>query len=217
MLVYTPAGAPHRDHFEPRGRVIEGRFLTVSVPGALVDAAAREVAAGGRLPERSTALPHPAALAAAQRLAAACAAWAPDAPLVAEGLALDLLLAAAAHPDVPPGAQAGLAPPRWLAVARELLDDHAAGAAGPIDTADLARAAGVHPVHLARVFRRYLGCAPGDYLRRRRVERAAALLRATARPLADIALGCGFADQSHFARAFKRHTGVAPGAYRRRA
>jgi AraC family transcriptional regulator len=71
-------------------------------------------------------------------------------------------------------------------------------------------------VHLARVFRRHLGCTPGDYLRRRRLERAAVLLRETARPLSDVALHCGFADQSHFANAFKRHTGVTPGSYRDR-
>ena len=82
--------------------------------------------------------------------------------------------------------------------------------------AEFARAAGVHPVHLARVFRQYLGCTPGDYLRRPRLERAAVLLRETPRPLSDVALSCGFADQSHLANAFKRHTGVTPGAYRSR-
>jgi len=101
----------------------------------------------------------------------------------------------------------------WLAVARELLDDQCGEA---VRVTELARAAGVHPVHLARVFRRYLGCTPGDYLRRR-LERAAVLLRETACPLSDVALSCGFADQSHLANAFKRHIGVTPGAYRSRS
>ena len=72
-------------------------------------------------------------------------------------------------------------------------------------------------MHLARVFRLHLGCTPGDYLRRRRLARAAVLLRETARPLSDVALACGFADQSHLAHAFRRHAGVSPGAFRRRA
>ena len=101
-----------------------------------------------------------------------------------------------------------------LAVARELLDDRCGEA---VRVTELARAAGVHPVHLARVFRQHLGCTPGEYLRRRRLERAAVLLRETARPLSDVALHCGFADQSHLAHAFRRHAGVSPGAYRRHA
>jgi carbonic anhydrase len=61
----------------------------------------------------------------------------------------------------PDRGDAAATPPRWLAVARELLDDHCGEA---VRVAERARAAGVHPVHLARVFRRYLGCTPGDYL-----------------------------------------------------
>ena len=82
--------------------------------------------------------------------------------------------------------------------------------------AELARAAGVHPVPLARVLRQYLGCTPRDYLRRRRLERAGVLLRETARPRSDVALSRGSADRSHLSTAFERHTGVTPGAYRDR-
>jgi AraC family transcriptional regulator len=131
--------------------------------------------------------------------------------LALHGESLALTLLAAVAPD---RSRRGATPPAWLAVARELLDDRCGEA---VRIAELARAAGVHPVHLARVFRRHLGCTPGEYLRRRRLERAAVLLRETARPLSDVALGCGFADQSHFANAFKRHTGVTPGTFRSRA
>jgi AraC-like DNA-binding protein len=34
-------------------------------------------------------------------------------------------------------------------------------------------------------------------------------------PLAQIALGCGLADQSHFSRLFKKHIGQCPQAWRR--
>jgi AraC family transcriptional regulator len=105
------------------------------------------------------------------------------------------------------------APPTWLAVARELLDDRCTE---DVRIADVAQAAGVHPVHLARVFRRYLGCTPGDYMRQRRLARARVLLRETRRPLSDIALSCGYVDQSHFATAFKSGTAHTPGEYRRR-
>ena len=72
----------------------------------------------------------------------------------------------------------------------------------------------VHPVLLARAFRTYFGTSPGRYLRRLRLDWAAAELLATQRRLADIALQAGFADQSHFTRAFRRHTGLTPGQYR---
>jgi transcriptional regulator GlxA family with amidase domain len=41
-------------------------------------------------------------------------------------------------------------------------------------------------------------------------------LRASDEPLAAIAVGCGFVDQSHFTRAFARTFATSPGAYRRR-
>jgi AraC family transcriptional regulator len=41
------------------------------------------------------------------------------------------------------------------------------------------------------------------------------LLRESALPLADIAVQCGFADQSHFTRVFSGRTGLSPGRWRR--
>lgn len=69
---------------------------------------------------------------------------------------------------------------------------------------------------LARCFRRFYGCAPGDYLRLCRVGRARALLADPGLTLAEIAVRTGFVDQSHLHRAFKRSFGVTPGEFRRR-
>jgi len=80
---------------------------------------------------------------------------------------------------------------------------------------ELAAAVGVHPVTLARAFRRSFGCSVGEYLRRLRIERAAAQLGGSETPLATIALTAGFADQSHFSNLFRRETGMSPSAYRR--
>lgn len=209
LLVFNPAGTVHRDRFEARdgarGRRVEGRFLTLSIDAALADAAA----ADGTLPQEATVLSDPAVLDVARRLAHTVSAEPDECPMVAESLALTLIATTCANA----GASLGAAPPRWLAVARELLDDRCGEA---VSIAELARTAGVHPVHLARVFRQHMGCTPSDYLRKRRLERAATLLRATRRPLSDIALHCGFVDQSHFANAFKRFTGSTPRAYRLR-
>jgi AraC family transcriptional regulator len=78
----------------------------------------------------------------------------------------------------------------------------------------LARGVGVHPVYLARVFRRHYGVTIGVLRRRQRVERALARLRTENTPLAEIALDLGYADQSHFCRELKRETGWTPGRFR---
>jgi AraC family transcriptional regulator len=85
----------------------------------------------------------------------------------------------------------------------------------PVRLADLAREVAVHPAHLARAFRQQFGTSVGGYVRRLRLDRAAAELERSDKALAAIALAAGFADQSHFTRSFRRHTGFTPGAYRR--
>jgi AraC family transcriptional regulator len=99
----------------------------------------------------------------------------------------------------------------WLRRLRERLD---CPAADPPELDQLALEAGVHPRHLMRMFRRYVGCSMGHYLRRARVRRAQRLLAETPMGLAAVALETGFYDQSHFTRTFKRMTGITPGAYR---
>jgi AraC family transcriptional regulator len=79
---------------------------------------------------------------------------------------------------------------------------------------ELAREAGVHPMHLTRAFRRERGESVGQALRRLRVERAARLIVDTPRSLAAIAAETGFADQAHLTRVFRRHTGMTPARYR---
>ncbi len=203
-LIYNPAGTTHRDRFEARARVVEGRFLTLSIAAGLMDAAE----SGARTLEGASALRDAGAIAVAERLVRECHVHSRDAALARESLALSLLavVSRARLSDAS-------SPPAWLAVARELLDDRCCD---DVRIADVAQTAGVHPVHLARVFRRYLGCTPGDYLRRRRLDRARVLLRETRRSLSDIALCCGYVDQSHFATAFKIDTALTPSAFRRR-
>jgi len=48
-----------------------------------------------------------------------------------------------------------------------------------------------------------------------RMDRATQRLRDTAKPIAEIALECGYSDQSAFTRQFRRTIGLAPGDYRR--
>lgn len=102
--------------------------------------------------------------------------------------------------------------PRWFERVKERLHE---GFHEPLRMGDLAREAGVHPVHLARVFRKIERRTPGEYQQRLQVRAACELLRDPEWPLAVIAAECGFADQSHLTRVFRRMTGTTPAQFRR--
>jgi AraC-like DNA-binding protein len=81
--------------------------------------------------------------------------------------------------------------------------------------ADVANHCKLSVSHFGRAFRSCEGISPHQWLIRRRVEEAKRLLAEGNAPLAQIAIDCGFADQSHFTRAFSRLAGTAPGVWRR--
>jgi AraC-like DNA-binding protein len=74
---------------------------------------------------------------------------------------------------------------------------------------------GLSTSHFARAFRQSVGVTPHAWLMRRRVDAALSLMRDQQRPLSEIALTAGFADQSHFTRVFTKIVGVSPGGWRR--
>ena len=80
---------------------------------------------------------------------------------------------------------------------------------------ELARRVGVHPVHLSRTWRVYRGGSIARFLHRLRVDEACRLMAEQERPLVDVALEVGFADQPHFTNVFKSVTGSTPRAFRR--
>jgi AraC family transcriptional regulator len=195
-LKVMPAGERHCDDFDrgdTRGLLVETapeRAQAIRSHAAVLD---ERVAFHGGLPA-----------ALARRVYQEFRQADDAAPLAIEGL----LLAVSRHHG---NSLAGPAAP-WLGETRDRL--HADLAARP-SLADLAAAVGVHPVTLARAFRRTFGCTVGEYLRRLRIERAAEQLATGTQPLAEIALAAGFADQSHFSNVFRRRVGVSPSAYRR--
>lgn len=88
--------------------------------------------------------------------------------------------------------------------------------AQPIAIADLAQRANLSTSQLQREFRRLFNMNPGDYVLRVRLLIARRQLEETNAPVGQIALDCGFYDQSHFTRAFRAATGLRPLEYRRR-
>lgn len=104
--------------------------------------------------------------------------------------------------------------PDWIADARHRVAD-LEPVACRLDT--LAGRVHFHPVHLARVFRRHMGCSVGAYLRRCRIDSAVEALVGDDIPLGALAQRLGYYDQSHFCRDFRRETGTTPLAIRRAA
>lgn len=98
---------------------------------------------------------------------------------------------------------------------QRVLDHIAAHYAVEVSTEDLARRAGLSPFHFSRLFKKTIGQTPHQFLIAYRIEQAARMLSDRDRPLADIALSCGFADQAHFARSFKKLRGCTPKEFRK--
>jgi AraC-like DNA-binding protein len=80
---------------------------------------------------------------------------------------------------------------------------------------EVARECGLSVSHFSHAFRRTIGAAPHNWLLTHRVEVAKERLRDRRLPLLEVALACGFTDQSHMTRVFTRIVGVSPGAWRR--
>jgi AraC family transcriptional regulator len=199
-LAFHPAGEPHSNRWRSPG----GRVFHIDISGTRAEA----------IREHAPVLDRPTEILGgmgpwlAKRLYREYRRLDDVSPLAMEGLALEILAEASRH-----GLHASdRRPARWLLQARELLHDRFSENL-PLD--EVAAAVGVHPVHLARVFRRQYGCTLGDYIRKLRVEFACRELEASDASLAQIAVLSGFSDQSHFTNTFRRQMGVTPGEFRR--
>lgn len=83
-----------------------------------------------------------------------------------------------------------------------------------INLAEIAQAVGMSRYYFIRLFKQSMGVTPYKYLNQQRVEQAKRLLKQREIAIADIALRCGFANQSHFTKHFRQITGTTPKAYR---
>lgn len=163
-LIFEPAEVAHQNFFRAAGArifIVEVDVTRVRAARCLAEVfATPRVISGGAL------------RAAALRLYHESRATDNAAPLLIEGLALELLAHCARERFGQPAGPA----PRWLWRVRERLD---AEAGRGTSLSLMADDAGVHPVYLSRAFRKYYGCSPGEYARGLQVEVAMRLLKAT--------------------------------------
>lgn len=83
-----------------------------------------------------------------------------------------------------------------------------------VSLGELAAVAGLSVTHFKSLFRESAGLPVHQYLIRRRIDRAKALLGGTELSISQVALETGFAHQSHLARHMRRVLGVSPKALR---
>ncbi len=195
---FLPPGELHENEFTSRVRV-----LLVKIEPVILH----------RLGDHATVLSMPGEVVGltsswlANRMLREFTAEDDVAPLAMEGILLEILAESARAMGESNGSNA----PGWLRRVREALEESCLEAPS---LAELAALAGVHPVHLSREFRKHYQSTIGEYIRKRRIEHASNLLANTATPLSEVALLCGFSDQSHFCAMFKSHTGLTPAKFR---
>ncbi|MBS7545309.1 helix-turn-helix domain-containing protein [Ancylobacter oerskovii] len=102
--------------------------------------------------------------------------------------------------------------PKWrLKKALAYIDDNLAES---VTLAGMADAAGLSRMHFAAQFRIATGLRPHEFLLRRRIEKAQALMLETRDSLVAIALDVGFQTQAHFTTVFRRFVGDTPHQWR---
>jgi AraC family transcriptional regulator len=198
-IVFSPQGASHADAYGTAG----GEAFLIELPPRVIETA-REAGARVDAPRH---LPLGPATPLMHRLYDEAAHQDDVGPFAFEALLLHIL--ATLHRSASGGRRAI---PRWLVRARELMHDRFNQS---LSLSEVAAAAEVHPVHLSTMFHRVYGVTFGAYLRQLRVGEARRALMATDKAIAEIALDCGFSDQSHLSRAFRQATGMSPARYRR--
>lgn len=200
-LLFHPAGEKHADWFLSD----KGTCFNIEVDRGHLEARYGHIA----LPEEPITFQNKEVNGFARQLHTEFCRGASASDLVYEGLALALFGASIREAR---STTLHRLPPSWYGKVLDLLQ---ARFREKLDLATIAAAVGVHPVHLARGFRRYQGCTVGAYVRKLRIEHACHQLRTSEESLAAIALAVGFVDQSHFSRTFKQHMGITPATYRR--
>ena len=110
--------------------------------------------------------------------------------------------------DVPPKPR----PLAWITRALDYLEENYRRR---FKVADVADACGVHPSHLAEIFRKRFASSVGEWVRNRRLEFARVSLLDPSQPISRVAMAAGFADQSHLTRLFRNRFGSTPAEYRR--
>jgi AraC family transcriptional regulator len=197
MIRYLPAGEIHENQIQERSRC-----LHISI-----DPSSIEQLRQPSVPRRPAEMNGLTTTWLAYRLYAEFSRQDSASAMAIEGLVLEILAEIARSEEADTSAHA----PHWLKQATDIVE---ARFLERLSLTEIASEVGVHYVHLSRQFHKYNRCTVGELIRRRRVQYASHLLAHSRTSLAEIALVCGFSDQSHLSFLFKRHMGMSPSKFR---
>jgi AraC family transcriptional regulator len=197
---FYPAGEQHSSSYSELG----ARALHIDIPQKKLEMI-REVCPA--LGDRLIARDEKSAFISGEMHRELCTVDDSVSPIVLEGLILQLFGEISRVPM-----QKTRQYPSWLSRADALIR---AQFTEQLTLSDIASQAGVHPVHLAREYRKCYRSTVGERIRRLRIDYACQQISTTENTIADIALTSGFADQSHFTVVFKSYVGSPPSVYRR--
>ena len=109
--------------------------------------------------------------------------------------------------------QVAPAPPDSIALALEFMKNNLGE---PLTRDEVARACHMSYGYFSKIFHQKTSFTFTDLLNKFRVEKACTLLDETGLNINQVALECGFGDQSYFSKVFRRYHGISPKDYRRR-
>jgi AraC-like DNA-binding protein len=79
---------------------------------------------------------------------------------------------------------------------------------------EVVKKSGMNQRYFIRLFKKYVGCPPLNYLNRLRIEKACEFLARTVQPVIQIAADVGFVDLANFNRLFKKYLNISPTHFR---
>jgi AraC family L-rhamnose operon regulatory protein RhaS len=94
----------------------------------------------------------------------------------------------------------------------EFIENHFAE---PITIDDIAASSHVSRRHLFRLFEQETGVAPMEYLKKVRLQKAAAMLLTTNANVTEVAFACGFNDSNYFSTLYHKEFGISPSRFKR--
>ena len=196
-VIFHPAGDEHSNQFDTSG----GRLLNLQLDSSWLE----HLAVSGRLDLREARVLSSSFLRLGLELHAGFDSLSLER---VDDLAIELISAVASERQLP-------TPPNWFKDSLRIVETSVHNGQS-LSLRETARCCEIHPVHLSRCYRKFIGTTFSRYVIQQRIKKAFQILVETDSAIVDVALHCGFADHAHFCRAFRSAVGLTPTEFRSR-
>ena len=80
---------------------------------------------------------------------------------------------------------------------------------------EIALKCGYTPEHFSRIYKKYTGVSPTEFILSCKIDRAKKLIATTDMPIEAVMLECGFSNRTAFFNSFSKNVGCTPLKYRK--